>query len=203
MRVDKVILRAALSSLAAVVILIGVMIFSLCYLFPATMMNITYDLGMDNASITCAKRSYNRTEQVYYIAFATEVAIVSENSEQIAECGKKFVGDNEQLFVEYCNEKNQSMSQGVNGTYEQYIFGQICAAEYKLGDTSQAISDAFAYLHGAFPVNNSVVTLLFTAMHENDTQTVNEIVQELSSLQLDGFSKADLAYYQDIVSAME
>jgi len=203
MRIDKVILRAALSSFAAVVALIGIMIFSLCYLFPSTMMNLTYDLGMDSASITCAKRSYKRTEEVYYIAFATEVAIVSENDEQIAECGKKFVSDNEQLFVDYCKEKNQSLSQGVSGAYEQYIFGQICAAEYKLGDKTQAISDAFAYLHGAFPVNNSVVTLLFTAVSVNDTQTVNEIEQELTSLQSDSFSPADLAYYQEILAALE
>ena len=102
MRVDKVILRAALSSLAAVATLIGIMIFALCYLFPATMMNLTYDMGMDNASITCAKRSYHRTDEIYYIAFATEVAIVAENDAQIADCGKRLVEDNGQAFQEYC-----------------------------------------------------------------------------------------------------
>ena len=58
------------------------------------------------------------------------------------------------------------------------MFGQICAAEYRLGDKAQALEDAFAYLQGAFPVNNSVVTLLFTAVQENDAQTVEQIQME-------------------------
>ena len=52
MSVDKVILRAALSTLAAILILFAFMILSLTYIFPSTMMGITYDLGMDGASIT-------------------------------------------------------------------------------------------------------------------------------------------------------
>ena len=203
MRVDKIILRATLSTLAAIFCLIGIMIFALCYLFPATMMNIAYDLGMDNASITCAKRSYKRTDEVCYIAFATEVAIIAENDEAIADCGKRFISDDAQAFQAYCVDKNQALSSELSATYEQYVFGQICAAEYRLGDKAQALEDAFAYLHGAFPANNSVVTLLFTALQENDGQTVGQIQTRLVSLsQTNNLTETDGAYLQEILTAL-
>ena len=195
-------MRAAISSFSAIVCLIGILIFVLAYLFPATMMNITYDLGMDGASIACAKRSYDRTEQVYYIAFATEVAIVSENSEQITECGKRFVEDDSQAFTSYCTTKNQTLSQELAGTYEQYVFGQICVAEYRLGEKTQAIDDAFAYLHGGFPVNNSVITLLFTAMQEGDTQTVQTVKEKLNEIQTGDFTETDRAYFNEMLAVL-
>jgi hypothetical protein len=202
MRVDKVILRAALSSFAAIATLIGIMIFVLVYLFPATMMNITYDMGFDNASIACAKRSYHRTDEIYYIAFATEVAIVAENAEQITACGKQLVGDNGQAFQEYCQEQNGNLSQTVRGTYDQFIFGQICLAEYNLGDKEQAINDAFSYLNGGFPLNNSVIALLFTAIEGNDSQTVQTITSKLSTLDSSAFSLQDGEYFQDCLTLL-
>jgi hypothetical protein len=202
MRIDKIVLRAAISSFSAIVCLLGILIFVLAYLFPATMMNITYDLGMDGASITCAKRSYDRTEQVYYIAFATEVAIVSEDCKQITECGKRFIEDDAQAFASYCETKNQTLSQEIAGTYEQYVFGQICVAEYRLGEKTQAINDSFAYLHGGFPVNNSVVTLLFTAMQAGDMETAQTVKQKLSEIQTGALADADRAYFNEILVAL-
>jgi hypothetical protein len=203
MRVDKVILQATLSTLAAIAVLFGMMIFALCYIFPATMMNITYDLGMDGASITCAKRSYERTDEVYYIAFATELAILSENDEQIAECGKLLIGEDQKAFETYCNKQNEKIADTVSGTYDQYIYGQVCIAEYRMGDKEQAVNDAFSYLNGGFPVNNGAVALLFTALAQNDTQTVNEIKNKMDGLQTSAFSSAEKAYYQSTRQALE
>lgn len=202
MRIDKVILRAAMSTLLAIVVLFGVMIFALCYLFPSTMMNITYDLGMDCASITCAKRSYNRSGEVYYIAFATETAIVSGDYEEIADCGKHLIEDDGQAFEKYCQEKTAELSGSFVGDYEQYIYGQICVAEYSLGDKDKAIEDAFLYLQGAFPVNNGAVALLLTAIAQNDAETVLQIQQRMQTIEQSGLSAQDKAYFLSTMQAI-
>ena len=181
MRVDNVVLRAALSTVAAIVVLFGFMIFTLSYVYPSTMMNIAYDLGMENASITCAKRSYKRSGEVYYIAFATETAIVEEDYEQIAQCGALFVEDEE--FLQYCKLRGEALGTSLNGSYEQYVYGQVCVAEYKLGDKEKAIDDAFAYLGNTFPKNNAVDAVLVAAISERDEAAIENIKGKMASLQ--------------------
>ena len=96
MRVDKVIARAALSTVAAILLLCAMMIATLCLAFPQTVMKLTYDLGMDGASVKFATIAYERSENnVYYIAYATEVAIGAEDYENVRSCGKTFVQDKE------------------------------------------------------------------------------------------------------------
>ena len=195
MRVDKVVLRAALSTVAAIVVLFGFMIFTLCYVYPSTMMNITYDLGMENASITCAKRSYKRSGEVYYIAFATETAIIEENYEQIATCGKLFTDD--EAFSPYCERRNAELGTSLNGSYEQYVYGQVCVAEYKLGDKEKAVDDAFAYLGNTFPNNNAVEAVLVTAIGEKDEVILNKIKGKMASLQ-NTLSETDRAHFEEV-----
>ena len=119
MRVDKVILRAALSTLAATVILFACMLGGLCLFYPSTMMNITYDLGMDASAVHHATRAYTRLDDVSYIAFATEVAIGADDDEELAECGDLFIADEQ--FSEYCAARTAELGD-VEGTYEQYVY---------------------------------------------------------------------------------
>ena len=79
MGVDKVILRAFLSTLAAFAILLLFMFAALTLVYPQTMMELTYSMGMESSSIHFAEQSYKRSNDVYYIAYATEVAIGEEN----------------------------------------------------------------------------------------------------------------------------
>ncbi len=200
MRVDKVVLRAALSTVAAIVVLFGFMIFTLCYVYPSTMMNIAYDLGMENASITCAKRSYERSGEVYYIAFATETAIIEENYEQIAACGTLFTGDEE--FSQYCDRRNGELGTSLNGSYEQYVYGQVCVAEYKLGDKEKAVDDAFAYLGNTFPKNNAVEAVLVAAIGEKDEANINKIKGKMAGLQ-NTLSETDRAHFEEVFALLQ
>ena len=141
MRMDKVIVRAIVSTLLAICALVAFMILALAFIFPSTMMKITYDLGMDSASVRNAKRAYKYSGEVSYIAYATEVAIVDDDFEKIGECGKLFISD--ENFDEYCSERNQNLPEGVEGAYEQYVYGQVCIAEFKLGNKENAVKIAF------------------------------------------------------------
>ncbi len=195
MRVDKVILRAALSTLAAILVLFAFMILSLTYIFPSTMMGITYDLGMDGASITCAKRAYERADEVYYIGFATEVAILVEDFEEIDECGSKLIKN--ENFTAYCEEKNGELGSGVNGSYGQYVYGQVSIAQYRLAKKTTAVETAFEGVGNSFPKNNAVVALTLTAKAENDGETLNRIQAKMNEL-ADGLSGEDKTYFDEL-----
>lgn len=197
MRVDKVILRALASTLLAITVLIVFMIFALAFIFPSTMMKITYDLGLDGASVRNARRAYRYSGEVSYIAYATEVAIGADDDEYISECGELFIADDQ--FTEYCQQRNQALPEGVDGYYEQYIYGQVAVAQYSLGDKQKAIDTAFDGVQTSFPKNNAVVALLLRAFKENDRTTVLDIYREMDEID-ERISQEEMAYFTEILA---
>ena len=200
MRVDKMILRAALSTLAAIFVLFVFMLGALCFIYPSTMMSITYDLGLDGASMKYAMRTYNRTEEIYYVAFATETAIGADDDEKIVECGERFIQDKE--FTSYCQERNQELPQGVEGTYEQYVYGQVTLAKYRRQDKTSAVALAFESLgNNAFPKNNAVVALALNAVMNGDNETVRQIKVKMQIIAGD-LSGADKSYFEEVYALL-
>ena len=199
MRVDKVILRAALSTLAAIAALLAAMILALCFIFPSTMMRITYDMGMDGASIRYAKRAYDYTKDVYFIAFATEVAIGLHDYAQIETCGEELIAD--EKFDAHCAQKNASIeSEDVFGGYEQYVFGQVCVAKYLQGEKTEAIEKAFELVDSGFPTNNAVAAVLLTALSQEDSSAVNAVKEKMNEMDTGAFSADDEKYFRALLA---
>lgn len=197
MGVDKVILRSFLSTLAAVAVLFVFMVVALVGFYPSTMMELTYDLGMDSASVHFAERAYKESDDIYYIAYATEVAIGDKNYGKINSCGEKFIAD--EAFAEYCAEKNEAMSEGVSGSYEQYVYGQVCMAKYVRGEKTGAVDRAFELLGTGFPVNNAAVAVLLKAMQTGDTETVGLIKGKMEERQ-ESVPPSDTEYFNAILA---
>ena len=196
MRVDKVILRAALSTLAAIAALLAVMLLALCFIFPSTMMHITYDLGLDGASIRYAKRAYDYTSDVAFIAFATEVAIGVNDYAQIETCGEELIAD--ESFNAHCAQKNALIAS--DGGYEQYVFAQVCVAKYRQGEKTEAIDKAFALVGGGFPKNNAVAAVLLTALSQEDGDAVSEVKEKMNEMDASAFSASDREYYDALLA---
>ena len=200
MRMDKVILRAALSTLAAIATLMIFMVLALALLFPSTMMSLTYDLGMDTSSVRYAKRAYDYSgKQVYYIAYATEVAIGSDNDAAINECGELLIADEE--FDAYCEQRNAAVES--KGGYEQYVFGQVCLAKYRLGDKQNALQRAIELVGESFPENNALAAVGITALLAGDRETATQVVTKMNEMSTTGFSGTELEYYGKILFALE
>ena len=89
MRIDRVIIRAALSTLAAIGVLFALLIAVMCLIFPQTMMQVTYDMGMDKLSVHFASVAYDRSGDAYYAAYATEVSIGANYDDTTEEFGEK------------------------------------------------------------------------------------------------------------------
>ncbi len=191
MRTDKIVLRAIISTLIAMTVLFGIMLLALCFIFPSTMMHITYDLGMETSSINNARRAYKTSNEVYYIAFATEVAIGENDYGEVERCGDVFISDDQ--FVAYCTEKDENLKEDMS--YQQYVYGQVCIAKYRLGKKDQAVEKAFSSIGNTFPENNAVVAVLLTAMNGNDVSTVNAVKTKLTDIQK-SVVEADKPYLQ-------
>ena len=177
---DKIVLRTILSTLLAILILIVSLVCLLCFAFPSTMMEMTYKLGMDGASIKYAMRSYGRFGSVEYVAFATETAIGADMDERVEECGLQFISDDN--FAEYCARRNENLDT-TKITYEQYVYGQVSVAQYRLDKKTDALDTAFDGVGYTFPQNNAVVGLLITAITAEDGATVADIKARMQDLQ--------------------
>lgn len=195
MGVDKVILRTFLNTLAAIVLLFGFMMLMLIAFYPSTMMELTYNLGMDASSIRYAERAYDWSKDEYFIVHAMETAIGMKDAEKIETCGEKFIAD--ENFGEYCAAQNEKLPENVTLTYEQYVYGQVCVAKYENGDKEGAVARAFELTIG-FPMNNAVVAVLYTSMADRDVTTINLIREKMEQLDTRTFSVNEKAYFDEV-----
>ncbi len=181
MDIDKIIGKCILSTLAAVATLLIFMISVLCIFFPGTMMGITYNLGMENSSIHFAERAYKSNEDIYFISYATDVAIAEGKRDKIISCGQRLLNNEE--FDEFCVRKGDG--------YDLLVTRNVIVAKYKSGDKENAINEAFNSLNGGFPATNAVVSLLLESINANDKDTVSAVVDKLNTLTVDS---EDLVY---------
>jgi len=201
MNIDKLVLKVVLKTLAAIAAMFVFLFSMLIIFFPSTMMDFTYKIGMDEASISYAKREYKRTDKIYYIARATETAIGLGDYEKIFSCGKAFIEDEE--FASYSEAKNKNKPSGAVGGYEQYIYGQVCVSEYALGKKMEAAERAFGYIGEEFPVQNPVAAVLVNALVRGDFVTVEWIKGKMEQMQAANLSESDKAYYADILALID
>ena len=177
MQVDKVIVRTILTTLAAIGVLVLFTIAGLCAFFPSTSMEITYDMGMERSAIHFAERAYKSSKDVYYIAYATEVAIEQDKTGKIISCGEKFINHDD--FEEYCADMGEN--------YRQLIYQKVCLAKYERGDKQEALDLAeSSLLEGTFPQGNALVAVLLTALNAGDADIVGNIEEKLNSLTIEG-----------------
>lgn len=204
MQVDKVLLRAIWKTLAAIFVLIAVTFGVLILAFPSTMVDITYELGMDDASVWFADRAYDRSGEVYYAAFAAEASIGEDkpSNKQIEKYTAQLV--KAKKFEAYCAERDARAIEGVSGGYAQYIYGQLYTAKYRRSKTAEAIDGAFAVNSAAFPKNNAVVAVTFAAMQKKDVETLLSIRARLGALSTGGaLTETDAAYLKTLMAGID
>ena len=178
---DKVVFRTVVNTLIAILALFGVMMLLLCFVYPSTMMQLTYDLGMEESSMKYAERAYNHTEDVYYAAFGFETAIGESDCANVEKFGGLMLA-NEENFTTYCAERDQSIDT-TQITYKQYVYGQVSVAQYKQDKKATAVDTAFDGLNGTFTQNNAVVALLLQTLSEGDVDTLAQLREKMEDLQ--------------------
>ena len=201
MRVDKVILKAFISTLAAIILLFAFMFSVLALAFPSTMMQLSYDFGQDATSIRYAQRAYDWFDDTYYMAYAMEVAIGSDNQEMIEKCGEKVVED-DTYFTQYCAEKQANLPDTITTRYEDYLYGKIAVAKYEQGKKEEAVNYAFDSLKGGFPLDNATVAVFYAAVANADQTTVDMIKGKMKEQQASAFAEGEKAEYDKMLGLM-
>ena len=200
MRVDKVILKAFISTLSAIVLLFAFMFSVLALAFPSTMMQLSYDFGRDKTSIRYAQRAYDWFDDTYYMAYAMEVAIGSDNQEMIEKCGEIVVED-DAYFTQYCAEKQAGLPASVTIQYKDYLYGKIAVAKYEQGKKEEAVNYAFDSLNGAFPMDNAVEAVFYAAMRNTDQETV-ALMKGKMEQQASNIAEGDKAEFDKVLALM-
>ncbi len=199
MKMDKIVLKSVVSTLCAMAILCGVAFGLAVWLYPSTMMRISYAVGNDVGAMKYAYRAYEATDELYYVAFATEVAIGMDEPEDVEYYAEKFVAESEK-FDAYCAEIDRKNGYE-KGRYKRYVCGRLVVAKYELGEVEEAKAYAFSTLGGGFAENNAVVALLFAARQKSDAVMVKRIVDELKTLTVTG--EKDVAYLTSLLAAFD
>ena len=203
MRLDKVILKAAFSTLGAILVLLIVMFCARSFIFPQTMVEFTYTMGMDGASIHFATRSYDATGDIYYIAYAFETAIGAEDYANVDVCGEKLIADSDE-FASYCVSRTEKFPEGVTGTYADYVYRQVCTAKYRCGNSQAALNRALQLCgENKFERNNAMVAVIFAAIAQKDGATVSSALQAMQSINTTQLSSADQQYLADVIAAAQ
>ena len=190
MGLDKIILKAFWTTLAAIGVLLLFVVGGLCVAFPSTSMEIAYDIGMESSCIHFAERAYKGSHDIYYIAYATEVAIEEDKTSKIISCGEKFIKD--ENFEQHCALKGEN--------YRQFIYGQVCVSKYEKGDKNEAVELAYTSLDGAFPAGNALVAVLFSSLRAKDQETIDLIKTKLHTISV---TDADNEYLQKTLAMVD
>lgn len=204
MRIDKVILRAILSTLAAIGLLVAIMVLSCFFFFPSTLMHLTYNLGMEKSAMRYAERAYKLDGGVYYVSCAFEIAVGESDYSSIEKYGNKLIEKGDE-FLLFCKDKDDGAGEDVVWSYEQYVYGNTFSARYKNGEKRSAIDAAFAVTENAFPVNNAVMKVLIAALRAGDVESATLMRERMLSVraerQADGtYSAEDLAYLDEMIA---
>ncbi len=178
MRLDKVVIRAILSTLAAIGVLLLVMILSCVFFFPSTLMHVSYDMGMDRSAVRYAERAYKLDGGVEHIAFAFEIVVDDKDYKKVEKFGKKLIKDDE--FSEFCQREDEKNADNgyLVGTYEQYVYGNTYAAQYRNGEKEKALQNAYA-VSRSFAPGNAVARILIAALQKEDYDTATAIYNVL------------------------
>ena len=205
MRVDKVILKAALSTLAAIAILLSVMAAACFAFFPATVMEISYNVGWTETAVENAERAYKQSGDVSFLAFAFEVSVSNGDDKSTEKYGLKLIAHED--FASYCTAEDENVG-AIAGGYASYVHGKTYAAMYRNGKTQQAVDLAFEQVQTSFVRNNPVVRVLLSALQKNDMRAGALIHQRLvaikqAQLSSPTYSATDLSYLDEIIALAE
>ena len=200
-KMDRVVVQTMLTTLGSI-LLLSVLAFAIvALLFPSTLIRVSYQLGNDSGAMKYANRAYKTSGDVYYIAYATEVAIGIDKNEDIEEYAQEFIA-NENGFNEYCRQVDERRTDVSElGSYRQRVYGYLVLAEYAQGKSDEALAHAKEAIGEGFPYNNAYVALFFAALQEEDDELLEKLLQGMR--EATPSNDADKTYLDEILAAYE
>ena len=205
MRLDKVVLRAVLSTLLGIFTLLFLLVLSSFCFFPSTLMEVSYNLGMDSHAEYYAYRSYKGSGELQYLVLAFDIANSEKDYEKIELYASKMVKDDE--FSAYCKKIDKKMEgseyEDSLSAYEEYVYGCLYSAKFRLNKKTEAIEGAFTRVVEHFPTNNSVMKVLLASLLKGDLESAEVILNRLNELKTNlpsTYDERDEEYLQEMIN---
>lgn len=190
----KLILKTALITFGAAVLLTAAVLALVCVTAPGAMMDLTASLGMERASGYFAWKEYERTEDIDCLVRSFVIAAGNGQDETAVERFEELY--KQEGFSEYC-EKNAPSGDVFTGySLRGYLCGLRACAGYHLAKDAAAkkaeLDFAISETPSSFPEGNAVSMLALEAIGKKDGAFCKVI---LAALEEGGF-EANARYVQ-------
>ena len=181
----KIIISAAVKTLAAVLALI-ILVFSALTLFaPFKLAKLSRDAGAYNAAASFAIIGYNRSKDINLLSEVTEYCILAKNNNKIIKYAEILAAHSE--FESLCEQKDKAAGDNIYASYNQYIYGWYVTALYNKKHTDKAVETAKSVIkdqsdRSLYTPNNAMSYLVIAVYDSKDKATARAILSHLESL---------------------
>lgn len=198
----KIVWNSIFATLLGTLALCAVLVLACVFFFPPTVMQFAYNVGWENTAMRYAEKSYDRFGDAYYLSFAMEVALETEDYEKVEFYGDTFLAHED--FEEFCiakdaesfyvDEDGNRTDEKLQSTYEQHVYVSLCTAKYLLGKADEAVNLSWGSLHGKFPPNNACAAVLLYALRASDAATAQKVSAKIQTIDEATLSSIDREY---------
>ena len=199
--------KTVVSTLIGVLVLLALMIGVLSLFFPQTMMRITYDMGMDKASVGFALTAYDRFGAVDYVGFAANTALKADMHERAEMCIERLLDDED--FDDYCERRNEERKgEALNALFQDYYPRQLCLSIYWQGDGNRAIDRAVELIGDSFAEGNPFIMVANRAIRDEQAgaQTLQYAYEKMEDISAGSvylaYSDADKSRFDQVFSVI-
>ena len=174
----KTIIKTAVITLVALIVASGVLFGILCLCAPATMRDFFYDAGNYQTAMNFAERACEKNETPENIKKATDVAILTGDSDNIALYCKKLLN---------C-AKHGEISLTVDYVY--YVAGKFSVALCEKQNFENAVKVAIEYSSGYGKLNPTESVILWGIENKN-VQLLNTVLTKLTEFKQNNYDKLE------------
>ena len=182
---NKIILKTALKTLLALIIIFAVVFGALSIGYPSGMADFFEKSGNYSFAAGYASLNYRYTGKTEDLARCVNDYIMAENDRNIIHFGGRLIEANG--FDELC----ESESDRLGLDYRQFVYGSIACSKYRQNDS------AFTE-NGGFPVNNALVRL--TVLAEKDYETLVKIRTSVGEISP---GEDEREYYDSVIKVLD
>lgn len=171
----KVILKTALKTLLAVLIL-ALVAFGIASLgFPSEMAGLCEKTGNYKMALGYANLSYSYSGSPSDLNRCFMDGVYAGSDGDIVKYGDKLIACEE--FDDICAEKSAALE----SDYRQYVYGKIASAKYRKGSVDEALAmatEATDDMQG-FPLNNALAALSLEVIAKSDAGTAARLLEKV------------------------
>lgn len=182
----KVILQAAVKTLAVVLSILILCVSAFTIFAPQKLANFCRDMGSYNAAASFTTISYNRTKKIDTLSEIVEYSVLAKSNKRTVKYSALLISHSG--FDALCEEKDNNAGEYIVASYSQYIYGNLAIALYRTGKVADAVDRAKSATkdkgdNSVYLQNNAMRYLVSEVISKSDSETAAIISNYLENIQ--------------------